>query len=192
MAPIRASAPSPTRTELVFLFKLARDGDNDALAPLLRALRPLVVRAARQYLSRPSDIDDVVQDTWLTLVTNWDNIHTPEGLTGWVWRVAANLAIRHGRAQGDAVLSEDAIVASADGAEPADGLLREERRRCVRRAVARLGPRERQLLEVLSQEDRPNYQWASEVLQRPLGSIGPSRMRALARLSRDPEIAALR
>jgi len=176
----------------VFLFKLARDGDDDAVAPLLRALRPLVVRAARQYLSRPSDIDDVVQDTWLALVTSWDSIHTPECLTGWVWRVAANLAIRHGRAHAGASLADDAIDRSSDGAEPADGLLREERRRGVRRAVARLGPWERQLLEVLSQEDRPNYQRASEVLQRPLGSIGPSRMRALARLSRDPEILALR
>jgi RNA polymerase sigma factor (sigma-70 family) len=181
-----------SRTELVFLFKLARDGDAEALALLLRELRPLVVRAVRRYLSRSSDVDDVVQDTWLTLITSWDNIHTPECLTGWVWRVATNLAIRHGRAQSATGLPDDTPDISADGAELADGVLRDERRRCVRRAISRLGPSDRQLLEVLSEEDRPNYQRASEVLDRPVGSIGPSRMRALARLSRDPEIVALR
>jgi RNA polymerase sigma factor (sigma-70 family) len=181
-----------SRTELVFLFKLARDGDAEALPLLLRELRPLVVRAVRRYLSRSSDVDDVVQDTWLTLITSWDNIHTPECLTGWVWRVATNLAIRHGRAQSATGLPDDTPDISADGAELADGVLRDERRRCVRRAISRLGPSDRQLLEVLSEEDRPNYQRASEVLDRPVGSIGPSRMRALARLSRDPEIVALR
>jgi RNA polymerase sigma factor (sigma-70 family) len=176
----------------VFLFKLARDGDAEALPPLLRELRPLVVRAVRRYLSRASDVDDVVQETWLTLITRWDNIHTPECLTGWVWRVATNLAIRHGRAQSAMGLPDDTPEIPADGAEVGDGLLRDERRRCVRRAISRLGPSDRQLLEVLSEEDRPNYQRASEVLDRPVGSIGPSRMRALARLSRDPEIVALR
>jgi RNA polymerase sigma factor (sigma-70 family) len=185
-------AASSSRTELVFLFKLARDGDAEALPPLLHELRPLVVRAVRRYLSRSSDIDDVVQDTWLTLITSWDNIHTPECLTGWLWRVATNLAIRHGRALSATGLPDDPPDMSADGAEIADGLLREERRRCVRRAISRLGPSDRHLLEVLSEDDRPNYQRASEMLERPVGSIGPSRMRALARLSRDPEIAALR
>jgi RNA polymerase sigma factor (sigma-70 family) len=181
-----------SRTELVFLFKLARDGDSSALPALLRELRPLVVRAARGYLSRSSDIDDVVQDTWLTLITSWDAIRSPESLTGWVWRVATNLAIRQGRSRCTTGLPDELVDRSADPSEVGDGLLRQERQRCVRRAVARLCPSERRLLEVLSEEDRPNYQRASEVLDRPVGSIGPTRMRALARLSRDPEILALR
>jgi RNA polymerase sigma factor (sigma-70 family) len=192
MLPKAAPPPASSRTELVFLFKLARDGDAAALPLLLRELRPLVVRAVRRYLSRSSDVDDVVQDTWLTLITSWDNVHTPECVTGWVWRVATNLAIRHGRAQSATGLPDDTPDISADSTEVADGLLREERRHCVRRAISRLGPSDRQLLEVLSEDDRPNYQRASEVLDRPVGSIGPSRMRALARLSRDPEILALR
>jgi RNA polymerase sigma factor (sigma-70 family) len=188
-----ATDAAASRSELVFLFELARDGDAAAVPSLLRELRPLVSRAARRYLSRPSDIDDVVQETWLTLITSWDAIRTPECLTGWVWRVASNLAIRHSRAQCATSLRDEVADASVDaGAELSDGLLRDERRRCVRRAVARLGSAERHLLEVLSEDDRPNYVRASEVLGRPIGSIGPTRMRALARLSRDPEIASLR
>jgi RNA polymerase sigma factor (sigma-70 family) len=187
------SDPGTSRSELIFLFKLARDGDATAVPPLLRQLRPLVARAARRYLSRPSDIDDVVQETWLTLISSWDAIRSPECLTGWVWRVASNVAIRHGRAHTAAGLPDDAPDASADlTAEVSDRLLREERRRCVRRAVARLGPSEQRLLEVLAEEDRPNYVRASQVLDRPIGSIGPTRMRVLARLSRDPDIVALR
>jgi RNA polymerase sigma factor (sigma-70 family) len=181
-----------SRSELVFLFKLARDGDASALPALLRELRPLVVGAARGYLQRSSDIDDVVQDTWLTLISSWDAIRSPECLTGWVWRVASNLAIRQGRAQSATAIPDEVVDRSGDAGEVTDRILGEERRRCVRRAVARLSPAERRLLEVLAEEDRPNYQRVSEVLDRPVGSIGPTRMRALARLSRDPEILALR
>jgi RNA polymerase sigma factor (sigma-70 family) len=188
----RARGADSDAGNVACLFKLARDGDEAATHGLLSRVQPLVARAARRYVRCPSDVEDVVQDTWLALVTGWDAIRSPEALCGWLWRVATNSAIRRGRARSYAPLPDDAGESGGElFDEASERVLRNERRHTVRAAIGRLGSSDRELLETLAQDDRPNYQRVSEVLGRPVGSIGPSRMRALARLGRDPDIAAL-
>ena len=54
----------------------------------------------------------------------------------------------------------------------------------VRRTVRALPPRHRQLLERITQDDRPNYASISTAMQMPIGSIGPTRRRSLERMRR--------
>jgi DNA-directed RNA polymerase specialized sigma24 family protein len=61
----------------------------------------------------------------------------------------------------------------------------------VRRAVERLAPAERHLILLLTKSDTVDYRSISEAIGRPIGSIGPTRMRVLAKLRRDRAIRQL-
>jgi hypothetical protein len=58
--------------------------------------------------------------------------------------------------------------------------------------MATLSYRQRAVLTTLAFQPAADYQRVSEVLGIPPGSIGPTRARALARLSRNPQLQALR
>jgi hypothetical protein len=66
-----------------------------------------------------------------------------------------------------------------------------ERRAALREVLAHLTPRERQLLNSLTADPPVPYAEISARLGIPVGSIGPSRGRCLAKLRRHPAIAAL-
>jgi DNA-directed RNA polymerase specialized sigma24 family protein len=72
-----------------------------------------------------------------------------------------------------------------------ENLRRVEAKHRVRTAMARLRESDRELIALLSGADAPDYKRVSQAVARPVGSIGPTRQRALARLRRDPAIAAL-
>ncbi len=60
----------------------------------------------------------------------------------------------------------------------------------LRRALSRLAPACRQLLELLTAEPALSYDEIAVVLDMPRGSIGPSRQRCLDRLRHSAELSA--
>ena len=71
------------------------------------------------------------------------------------------------------------IPASLDPA--AEAMLREDQR-SLWRSVSRLSERCQALLRIIAFVDRPDYGAVSEALGMPVGSIGPTRGRCLAKL----------
>jgi RNA polymerase sigma factor (sigma-70 family) len=61
-------------------------------------------------------------------------------------------------------------------------LLADERTQDVRQALAQLSPQWRQLLELLMADPPASYAQIPSQLELPVGSIGPTRGRCLARL----------
>jgi DNA-directed RNA polymerase specialized sigma24 family protein len=59
----------------------------------------------------------------------------------------------------------------------------------LKAALMDLRPADRRLVLLLSKDDRPDYRTISALVDRPVGSIGPTRQRALERLRRRPELA---
>jgi DNA-directed RNA polymerase specialized sigma24 family protein len=70
-------------------------------------------------------------------------------------------------------------------------LLVTEARAALREAFLHLPPRCQQLIALLTEDPPLSYAEISARLSIPVGSIGPSRSRCLARLRRYPAIAAL-
>jgi RNA polymerase sigma factor (sigma-70 family) len=67
----------------------------------------------------------------------------------------------------------------------------EERRAAVRQALGALPPRQRTLLRLLHAEDAPSYEAIGSTLGMPVGSIGPTRGRALERIRQELQHAPL-
>ena len=129
---------------------------------------------------------DAVQNTFLHLLERGDRIRNPDALAAWlsttVRRECLQILRRRRRI---GVVATDVgwdELCPADSAPIEDGVTREEQCAAVRRLVADLPTRQRDLLVLLSDADRPNYDRVGRQLGMPVGSIGPTRQRTLRRL----------
>jgi RNA polymerase sigma factor (sigma-70 family) len=181
-------------SEIAELVCRARAGDRSAVTQIVDRCTPMVRGVAHRYVSNPTDIDDVVQDAWLSLVEHLDSIRSPASTRAWLVRVTTHAAWRNQRkvvkSVPDAELDEWA--AADDTAELGlRHLWRDQLRQRLAAAVRELQPDKRRLVELLAAEVPPDYRTVSKMLDRPIGSIGPTRKRVLEQLRRQPALSSL-
>ncbi len=171
------------------LFRLARTGDQHAWRMLRESFDPLVRRIGFRHRLSADDVDDLSQRTWLKLYQCVDAIRDPAALPGWIKTTATREAIRASstaRRWSPLATDRDGDEPRSLEPDPSDELLRAERRRAVREGLNRLKSRDRELLTLLVAEPPLSYEQISRRLGVPVGSIGPTRARCLAKL-RDME-----
>jgi RNA polymerase sigma factor (sigma-70 family) len=165
-------------------FRAYRAGDADALDKLVRALSPLLWHIVRAYGLDAAAAEDVVQNTWVTLMRKADTVAEPQAILRWLTVTARRDAWRCAKNAGRAELTDD--TADLDVLEPVPGpeldVLRGADQRSLWRNVQRLPERCQRLLRIIAFHDRPDYAALSEELGMPTGSIGPTRGRCLAKL----------
>ena len=182
-API-AAGDADHHARMAALLQAAQQGERDALALLVRELSPMLWQVARlQGLDQDSSAD-VVQTTWLELLSSLAQIRSPVALTSWLVTVTKREAWRVSRAGRAERPDEDAVLERrrAAGPVPEEHFLASDRRRVLWAAVEKLPERCRVLLRIVAFADRPNYAAVSSALGMPPGSIGPTRGRCLAKL----------
>ena len=177
------------------LVRAAAAGDERAWDSLVTRYAPVVRSIARRHRLSPADQDDVLQRTWLALFRSIGRLNTPEALGGWLATTAANECRQLLRASGrelavDELPESDPREAQAPLALE-DHLMGADRLKALRSAVQRLDGREKAMIEMLMAPSAPSYAEISATLGVPIGSIGPTRARSLARLRRQPQIAQL-
>lgn len=166
------------------LLRGARDGDASCWDTLVARHTSTLWAVARSFRLADADAADVVQATWLRLLEHLDTIREPDRLGSWLATTARRESLRVLRYAGRHLPSEDAALDRADPvAEPLEAsLVREERDAVLWRALGSLPARCRQLLRVLAADPPPSYEQVSAALDMPVGSIGPTRGRCLAKL----------
>ncbi len=68
---------------------------------------------------------------------------------------------------------------------------REQDCEALQEALASISAEERQLIGMLTVDDRPCYAAISEAVHRPIGSLGPTRRRILTKLRQHPAMERL-
>lgn len=176
---------------LVGLVQAARSGDPHAWESLVTRFTPILRAVARDYRLSAADVDDVVQATWARAFTHIAQLRDPEALGGWLCvttrRHALHLIRSHQR---EYVVEEPRHPDESDPPNFESSLVREEQRTAVHAAVERLPERQRSLISALFYGSNSSYQALATRLRMPIGSIGPTRDRALARLRRDQGLAS--
>jgi RNA polymerase sigma factor (sigma-70 family) len=171
-----------------------RGGDRAAMTDLTRLVTPWLHHVVRPYRLQEAASEDVVQSTLLVAFLHLPELRDPASGLSWLSVVARRQALRTVRTERQYVAAGDLpqlhlLPAPGDG--PEEAVLAALSQVAVRRAAAKLPPRYRVLLERLVQSDDPAYTTISAELRMPLGSIGPTRRRALERMRRlllaDPE-----
>jgi RNA polymerase sigma factor (sigma-70 family) len=177
--PVRAASGSERLDRLAELLRRAQNGEVDALDEIVSQLNPLLWHLARSTGATPQDAEDVVQTAWLELVRHLADIRSPAALTGWLMQVTRREAWRHNARRRRAGPTTDTLEDVAG--EPVDPLLGLENE-VLWRHFATLSERCRQLLRVVAHGGKADYAAIAAALDMPVGSIGPTRGRCLAKL----------
>ena len=163
-------------------FDQDRRGVPGAIDRLVRLVTPLLWHTARHCGLNAAEAEDAVQHAFLILIRRAASIDDPRAVVRWLTVTLRRQAWR-----------DRAAGAVAAGAEPTDddlpvapsaetlALLSEDSRRLWQHVQA-LSPRCRRLIAVIAFSPRPDYATLAVDLGMPVGSIGPTRGRCLAKL----------
>jgi len=166
---------SPVEEEVVALFDQLRD----------RLLRYLI-----RFGSPPPDGEEIIQDVFISLFQHLRQGKSRRNLTGWLFRVAHNMALkrRYGKRADFEVLTDpiaagNLVVDPAPNAE--DLLANRQVQQRLQAILSALPEQDRRCLSLRAEGLR--YREIAEVLGMSLGAVSLSLTRSLARMSRARE-----
>ncbi|WP_232304638.1 RNA polymerase sigma factor [Microbacterium sp. XT11] len=171
-------------TRAAHFFGAWRDGDSRAMDDLVRLMTPVLWHVVRAYGLERTLAEDVVQTTWLRLVRSQRTIADPKAVSAWLTTTARREAWKAGKAQGrvDTAEPDDLDVLLPEQASAEERAATGDENRRLWSAVRALNERCQRLLRVVAFDDRPDYAAIAADLSMPIGSIGPTRQRCLAKL----------
>jgi RNA polymerase sigma factor (sigma-70 family) len=190
------AAESALARESAELVRRIRTGDESVWRDMRDQFEPLLRRIARRCRLSPEDVDDVVQFTWLRCLEHIDQLNDPDRLRGWLAAICRRESIwRATKGRREVPLSDLHLTRlvddGRDDVDPyAEVSVLDERRRLYD-AISALPERQKMVLVELLREERQSYLELSRRLGLPVGSIGPTRQRAVIRLRLDPRLADL-
>jgi RNA polymerase sigma factor (sigma-70 family) len=184
--------PDTLATRAAVLFSAYRAGDEHRMGELIALLTPILWHTVRAQRLERTSAEDVLQTTWMALVRSADSIADPRAVLQWLlvstrreaWRVSR----RESRVEPQDFFDDEFVTPPEQ--LPDEVVLRDGQQRRLWDHVQRLPEKCRQLLRVVAFADRPDYATIARALGMPVGSIGPTRGRCLAKLrdllSEDP------
>lgn len=179
-----ATETDPVWSEAARCFRDWVAGDARALDGLVRVMTPVLWHVVRAYRLSPECAEDVIQTTWMALVRRRDAIEDPAAVGGWLATTARREAWRVSSTTARSIPVDEEEIrlrlprqrsAESSVVEQDDGDL-------LWSAVDSLPERCRRLLRIVAFENRPDYSRLAVELDMPVGSIGPTRGRCLAKL----------
>lgn len=178
---------------VVSLVARAADGDQAAWDAIVERYAPLVwAICLRHELDRQS-IDDIGQSVWLLLVENIGRLREPAALPGWIATTTRRECLRALRASGRHGIEVPTPFEEQppdDSAEIDKEIIQAELHAALRTAFAELSAGCRELLSMMISDPPRGYASISATLGMPIGSIGPTRARCLAKLRQSRYLAA--
>ena len=181
---------------VINLVTRARNGDKQAWDGIVERYAPLIWSICRRHRLDGRDAEDVSQMVWLHLVSQLGNLRDSAALPGWLATTTRRECCRVSRVtsrqpQATQLMTYAENIADTQAVIADDELLLAERQAALREAFSELPPGYQQLITLFSTDPPLSY---AEIIAKwglPVGNIGPSRNRCLARLRRHPAIAQL-
>jgi RNA polymerase sigma factor (sigma-70 family) len=176
--------PETLASRAAELFSAYRAGDEAKMGELVALLTPILWHTVRGQRLDNASAEDVLQTSWLALVRAADSISDPQAVLQWLivsarreaWRVVK----RDDRSEPREFQPDDVVIPAED--RPEEVVLRSDAERRLWRHINELPERCQSLLRVIAFADRPDYAVVARSLGMPVGSIGPTRGRCLAKL----------
>ncbi len=185
----RPTRPGSVRTmtdeQVAEMVRAAAAGDAVAWERVVDRYVALLWAVALRHGLSHSDAADVVQNTWVRLLEHIDTVREPARIGAWLATTAQRESLRcigHRNrmvpgGDGEAFDVHDRLLPDAD-----EDLIRREQARAARHALDSLPATWRSLVEMLALDERPSYAEIGAELGLPVGSVGPTRGRAVRRI----------
>lgn len=160
-----------------------RSGDTSLMAEMVERVSPLLWRVARAQGLSTASAEDVVQTSWLRLLQHIDRIDEDRAVLKWLVTTVRREAWSVSRKSTKDIVSDPVAMPEQPTVDPTVQLVEQLGVSDVLWTHVRdLSERCRRLLAVIAFADRPDYAAIAEALGVPVGSIGPTRGRCLAKL----------
>lgn len=177
--------------ELEPLVRDIRANDDGAWLELVERFDRMLRTVARSYRLSSADVDDVLQTVWLRLFEQRDRLRDPNAIAGWLTTTTRRASLDVLQRQVREQLTDDPeMFQGVEVDDAGEELLVAERESILWRALGTLPDHQRRLM-VLMASTPTDYRKISATLDIPVGSIGPTRARSLARLRRHAELRQL-
>jgi RNA polymerase sigma-70 factor (ECF subfamily) len=166
------------------LLKRYAAGEEEAFQELMVRYRDSVYAFLRRFLSRSDLVEDVFQETFLQLFVSRDTFDVSRPLRPWLFTIAANKAKdalrRMQRTEatqlGNMFESEESTIDDVlnaldhDPRMPYDDLVRDERAQSVKRTLARMPEKLREII-LLAYFHKFSYAEIAGILGIPIGTV---------------------
>jgi RNA polymerase sigma-70 factor (ECF subfamily) len=174
---IDAKSADPTDLELL---KSAQHGSDSAFGELMERHSARLFRLAFSLMGNASDVDDVLQETFLGALKGVRSFREKSSVKTWFTRILINQIARHRRywrvrnagrpmsADAEAILNGEFLPARADGTEI---------QMDVAQMLQTLSP-EHRIIVTLREMDGLSYEEIAETLEIPVGTVESRLFRA--------------
>ena len=161
------------------LVRLAQANDVRAFEALVVKYQRRVARHVARYLKSAADVEDAVQETFIRAYRGLAAFRGDSAFYSWLYRIAANVAIRHLERQPQhMLLGDDAPEERVDAFEPGVSDSQQPERTLiaaqiadtVQRALAKLQPDLAEALLLYEVESKP-YAEIATMLGIPIGTV---------------------
>ncbi len=179
------------------LYKLAVSGSRAATEEIVNRFHSGLLAYLRTKTSNPGIPEDAVADTWLKFFSHLKAagrdsevaLRRPDSLRFWLYKTALNAmrthfrqASRQSQLSAKVTAEANALGATAYSPDELASLVGEERQSAVRNAFERLSEFCKELLALVILDPPLSYVEIAEIVERPVGSLGPTRRRCLDQL----------
>lgn len=170
------------------LINACRSGDEKGWESLISRYERLVYTIPARYGLTPTEVDDVFQSVWLSLMKNLDRLREPDRISAWLVTTARRECWERRRGadyERTVTTSFDSVLTDKAGNElqPDEVVELFREQQLMRQALEELDERCHKLLWMLYYDATvPSYADVAERLDMPIGSIGPLRARCLKKL----------
>jgi RNA polymerase sigma factor (sigma-70 family) len=173
-----------TDSELIGIIRAGGEIREAAWTDMLRRYTPKMYAVARSFDIDQQTAEDLVQTAWLRFLERSHQLRDESSVGPWLCMIVRNEARRLVTRRRTIPTSEGWDQRPADIQSPAAGLVATEQAKALRSAFAKLGEDCRQLLTLVLADPPLSYDEIAVALDRPRGSLGPTRQRCLDHLRR--------
>ena len=150
-------------------------GEREAFGILVERYEPKLLRYGRRFLSNALDVEDIVQDVFVSAYENFKGFDTSQRFSPWIYRIAHNAfvnALRKHSREPLTFFDFDTLVSHAVYDDPSEREREQaEMRKLLDKNLAEIGSKYREVLILYYLEDL-DYKEIADVLHIPIGTVG--------------------
>ncbi|MFA5996869.1 MAG: RNA polymerase sigma factor [Candidatus Paceibacterota bacterium] len=154
---------------------LVQKGDINQFGVLVERYEAKLLRYGRKFLARHEDIQDIVQDVFVSAYQNIQSFDTAQRFSPWIYRIAHNAFVNRLKKNSYnplILIDFDTMISHPVYDDPAP-LEREQKemRVMIDKGLDKISPKYREVL-ILHFLEEMSYKEISDILQIPSGTVG--------------------